>query len=204
MDCSRAQRRFRYKGGMTGIEALKARTPEVLTSAALVAGLWLVQGLFGLVQGQRDDFAAADYLLELLWAVALLVSTLALLHLLPAQPGLAFWGGLAAVAGQAALLVSSLGSLASGDADGPLGFLFPLGVLALLVGLVIWVIAGLAEEQALPLPPLVLLAAWALALAFGGGLALAAAWLAIHRFDAYIPIGEQADDELDELLPPRF
>ena len=83
------------------------------------------------------------------------------------------WAWTLAAAGHAALAVCAAATFARGaDALGPL---FPLGLLAILVGLV----AATASRTAPRRVPAILLAGWVVSLAVGSPLVLAAAWIAV-------------------------
>ena len=125
-------------------------------------------GALQLVHEQAQPFAsAADHAIEGAFLVALCAAAAALWQRRRT------WAWTLAAGGHAALAVCAAATFARGaDALGPL---FPLGLLAILVGLV----AATASRTAPRRVPAILLAGWVVSLAVGSPLVLAAAWIAV-------------------------
>ena len=149
---------------------------------AIAAGLaWAVEGIAELRWPQPDQhWHATGYLVEIAFAVAVAVTVPLVPVLATAGSRAASIAAPAAQAGFAALLVSSVASIAvGGNALGPV---FLLGILAALLGLV--ALAAISIHARLRLwwtAPLVLagLVASMLVSGHGGAVALGVAWLVI-------------------------
>jgi hypothetical protein len=119
--------------------------PTFSILAALSAVLWAATAVAHLAHTQsEDEFGpTGDYVIEGLFFGALLASAVAVATIAPQAEGRTAKAGvwLAAV-GHAMLAASALTSLLAGTADGWLGPLFPLGLLAIAVGLLLLNRAG--------------------------------------------------------------
>ena len=159
----------------------------MLTSAAVVAAVgWAATGVVELVHDQSEaDFeTTADYVLELAFLIGLVGSTVALWRLAPEGPALTRWAAWAAAGGFGLLSVSAAITLGLGSNDdpGPIGALFPLGLLVLVLGLIV-LVAESIRRRFVPrwFPPVLLLAFVVLVVLqdYGGAFAMTAAWLAL-------------------------